>query len=231
MKKYILISIVALSALVACTKEHATNQKITYYPVVTLEGDDPFCIPIGKQYEDPGFSAIMAGKDVTDQVEVTSSVNSAKPGIYAVSYYLVNEDGFSSTKNRQVIVYDPSIKTDISGSYTVQPGSYRLYWSTGNTTAFDGFGVKISEVCPGMFKISDLLGGYYDQGTGYGSSYAMSAYISPKSDNSLEAFNALVPGWGDSYDVFEGSYDPETGNISIYLEYAGSMEFHITLAK
>jgi len=231
MKKYIFISLVALFALVACTKEHASNQKITYYPVVTLEGDDPYCMPVGSKYEDPGFSAVMAGKDVTDQVVVTSNVDASKIGTYAVSYYLVNEDGFSSTKNRQVIVYNPDVKGDISGAYKVQSGSYRLYWSSGAKTGFADFDVDVDYICPGMFKISDLMGGYYDQRAGYGPSYAMSAVLALNADNTLTAFDAYVPGWGDSYDVFEASCDPEAGTISIYLEYAKSMEFHITLAK
>ena len=78
--------------------------------------------------------------------------------------------------------------------------------------------------------MSDMMGGYYDVRAGYGPRYAMTGYIQLTADNEVLALSGIVPGWGDSYDVFyDGSYDPETQTVTYDLDYGGSMQFHIIL--
>ena len=90
--------------------------------------------------------------------------------------------------------------------------------------------VTIRKAASGIFYISDLMGGYYDQRAGYGSKYAMNGYIQLTNDNELFVLSGYVPGWGDSYDDFyDGSYDPDAQTLTYELEYAGSMQFHIIL--
>lgn len=68
--------------------------------------------------------------------------------------------------------------------------------------------MKIKKTAPGIFKVSDFFGGYYDQRAGYGSSYAMGGYFQLLADNSLVQLSSYVPGWGDSADYCEDAvYD------------------------
>ena len=90
--------------------------------------------------------------------------------------------------------------------------------------------MKIKKAAPGIFKVSDFFGGYYDQRAGYGSSYAMGGYFQLLADNSLVQLSSYVPGWGDSTDYCEDAvYDAASGTISFRVGYAGVMEFTIIL--
>ena len=77
-------------------------------PVVTLIGDNPLTIAHGATFEDPGAVAIDKNDgDITEKIVVTgaSSVNTAIPGTYTISYQVTNSAGVSSgLLNRQVIV-------------------------------------------------------------------------------------------------------------------------------
>ena len=118
-----------------------------------------------------------------------------------------------------VAVCDPTVTTDISGIYTVQTGSYRYWFSSGATVPFADLTVTIRKAASGIFYISDLMGGYYDQRAGYGSKYAMNGYIQLTNENELFVLSGYVPGWGDSYDDFyDGSYDPDAQTLTVAAE-------------
>lgn len=79
--------------------------------------------------------------------------------------------------------------------------------------------MKVTKAAPGIFYVSDMMGGYYDQKAGYGSSYAMTGYFQLLADNSLVLLSSSVEGWGDSATGFkDGKYDPATGEISLRSE-------------
>ena len=108
MKNRILfIAMLAFAAFVtiSCDDESTEGMtRITYYAKLSLEGDKTLYVDKGSEFVDPGYSAIMEGEDVTDMVEVSSNVNTAKSGVYSISYSIVNNDGFYSTASRTVIV-------------------------------------------------------------------------------------------------------------------------------
>lgn len=205
--------------------DELTDSRLTYYPVLEMAGDEVVEVPIGTTYVEAGCTATINGEDVP--VEISGDVDSSTPGIYYVTYTATNSDGFSKSVERTVAVCDPSITTDISGAKVLQNGSHRNYGGT--ITGFDGYTVKITKAAPGIFYVDDMLGGWYRDRAGYGKSYAMAGYIQLLADNSIVALSALVPGWGDSYDEFEGSYDPATGNVTFEVAYAGVMTFTVIL--
>ena len=66
----------------------------------------------------------------------------------------------------------------------------------------------------------------------YGAAYAMKGYFKLNADNTIEPLSSLLAGWGDSMDSMkEGKYDPETGQISWYIDYAGTMTFYVIMNK
>lgn len=230
MKKiyYAFILTLGTFAFSACGDKEYTDTKVTHYVSYELTGGETYAIPVGTTYSDPGFKAYEGTKDVTGSVVVSGTVDGNKVGFYPVTYSAVNTDGFSRSVTRNVFVYNPDISVDLSGSYTVGSGSYRLRGAT--TTAYSGQTITLTKVAPGMFYISDWIGGYYDQRAGYGSSYALYGYLGLNADNTISGLYGFIKGWGDSFSDVTGTYDPATGSVSMVVTYAG-MEFHVILNK
>ena len=121
--------------------------------------------------------------------------------------------------------------TDDGGNYV---------WDTPEPFS-SNFSVVIEKIAPGIFHISDMMGGYYDQGRGYGAAYAMPAYVSMKS-NTDPAFTIVSGGtsaFGGMYDELSGiTYNPDVtpaddiypGILKWSIEYQG-MLFNIVLDK
>lgn len=222
-----MLLLVASLGLTSCGDDEYTDTKVTNYVSFDLTKGENYAIPVGTAYQEPGFKATEGTEDVSAKVSVDGTVDKDKVGYYPISYSAVNKEGYSSSVTRNVFVYDPTITTDISGEYTTQPGTQRDY--SGNITAFSGQKVKLEQMAPGIFSITDYMGGYYDQRAGYGASYAMHGYVALNADNTLTALYGHVDGWGDSYDSFSGSYDPATKTVKLSVGYAGVMTFNLIL--
>ena len=229
MKKIIYFAIgavVAMTLAASCTKESEGLTRITYYPVLELEGETTMLVDKGSSFNEPGYTATLNGEDVSADVKIESDVNTSKSGIYSVVYSIVNSDGFSSVAKRTVIVFD--FEDPVEGIYTVDPSSYRLY--NGAQLAFGrAFQIYVLANGDGTYLVDDILGGWYCQRAGYGTDYAMQATISI-SGGSVNLINSYIPGWGDSLvDWADGSF--ADGTLSYTAVYVSGMEFHITMSK
>ncbi len=228
---YTLLFCLASVGFTSCSDdEELTDSKITYYPEMEIQGDKFTILPIGTPYVDKGCKGTLLGEDCTSGIvtEGVEDVDYNTAGLYYVTYFYTNKDGYLTKAKRTIAVCDPSITTDIEGKYKVQSGSYRDYNSA--QEEFAKYSVTIEKAAPGLFYISDFLGGYYDQGRGYGSQYAMTGYIQLLSDNTIKLLSSHVDGFDDSLDSMEnGKYNPETGEISFDVAYAGQMTFHVVL--
>ena len=227
MKKYISIIIVAALAtiLVSCEKQSAGVTRITYYPTLTLQGDNPAKMAKGGTFTDPGYNAEMNGEDVTSQVTVDdSALDTNTPGIYSIVYSIVNADGITATSVRKVYVIDPA-----GGIPNVYYGRSRN--STGTRDYKNCPTVISATEYPNIYFVDDLLAGYYYYGIypGYEPTYDFhwEGYISvDPSDNSV----SLVQG-GDWYfydptDTVAGMYYPATGAFA-WICY-GSVRIDLT---
>ena len=219
-------AVVAMTLASSCTKESEGLTRITYYPVLELEGETTMLVDKGSNYTEPGYTATLNGEDVSADVVVESNVNTSKSGIYSVVYSIVNEDGFSSVANRTVIVFD--FEDPVEGIYTVDPSSYRLY--NGAQTAFGrAFQIYVLANGDGTYFVDDILGGWYCQRAGYGTNYAMQAHIKVSGDV-VELVDSYIPGWGDSLvDWADGTVS--NGTMSYTAVYVSGMEFRVTMSK
>jgi hypothetical protein len=247
MKNIIKIMIVALATITFASCHDVTTDgvtRITYYPSITLLEGPMLTVELGKTFTDPGVIATEGETDITDKVKVSGSVNTNKVGMYQLTYSAINVDGFAGTATRNVYVYDPSITTDLSGSYTVNlEQSNRLQFSNGAIIKysdmgglyggdFSNFTVDLEQFLPGIFHVNDFFGGYYFAGRNYDSRYLMGGYLSLNANNSLDVLSSLVPGWGDSVTALKNaSYDPATETIKWGAEYAGSYSFNVVINK
>lgn len=220
--------------MTGCDDESTAGMtRITYYPELTLEGDLTIYYDKGTPFEEPGYSAELNGEDVTDQVQVISDVNTSKSGIYSILYTIVNADGFAKSAGRTVIVTDPN--DPVEGFYDTDPNSYRFYSEadTPETPYGGSYEVLVINNGDGTLYIDDLLGGWYAQRAGYGSSYAMQATLSLDGNGNLGLISSYVPGWKDyANELTEGYFDAATGTMSWNVSYTDyPFNFYVTMYK
>ncbi|MBR1878425.1 MAG: DUF5012 domain-containing protein [Paludibacteraceae bacterium] len=231
-KKILFIAVMALLTVgfASCEKESLGKTQITYYAEIQLEGESQMIIDKGSTYVEPGFTATMAGKDVSDQVTVTGDVDTSASGVYTISYSVVNADGFVASASRTVVVLDPA--DPIEGFWQLDASvSTRDY--NGTVASYKGnFQILFLSEGAGTYFVDDLFAGWYAQGAGYGTAYAMQAEITIAADGTITLEYSYVPGWGDSADYLNaGVYDAANKQITYKVGYAGIMEFDVTLNK
>lgn len=237
MKKYIIYSFllaISLLGLAGCEKDSSMDDsRLTYYVAFALKGDDIMLVTVNTPFVDPGVTATLKGADASSRVKVTGNVDTNTIGLYNVTYSAINDDGFKTSVSRKVIVCNPAVTTDISGTYTSVSPTHRL--RTGTTVSYSGFDVTITKIAPGFFFVSDFFGGYYfprlDPKT-YTSSYVMGGYVKLNEDNTIGLLTSHIASWGDSLDGLAGAvYDPTAKSLYWEASYAGSMTFYVTLNK
>jgi len=128
-----------------------------------------------------------------------------------------------------VVVAD--LADPIEGAWVVNPASFRIYDGGAPVSYKGAFTITIFKSEAG-YAVSDLLAGWYDQGAGYGSDYAMEADIDVAADGKISLLYSYVPGWDDAADDLKnGKFDAATNQISYQLFYAGVIEFDVVLDK
>lgn len=216
MKKslYLIVCAAAIFVLGSCQKLTTEGvTRTTYYPVLGLEGDDPYVIVKGQSYVEPGFTATLNGEDVSDGVTVSSNVDNSTPGIYSVTYSAVNEDGFSASISRDVYVLNPGGIDNVYSSDCYM-----------GSRAYSGLPIVITQVAADTYMVEDLCGGFYCYGRypGYEPTYDFHAETLFK----INADNTITLGAAGSwyfkssfdYNNFTGTYDPETGVIDYFFD-------------
>jgi len=249
MKKIILYSLVVVSSFLFATgcNEITTEDtsKVTYYIDFKMNGDQTMTVPVGSSFTDPGVVAMEGQTDVSQSVVAEGEVDASTIGMYSITYSAKNIDGFSKSVTRDVLVYDPSITLDISGTYTVDL-SYSNRFQFSNSAIikysdmpsiygkgdFSTFVVTVNQIVPGIYSVSDFFGGYYQEGRGLGALTAMKGYMSVNPDNSIDLLSSFINYWGDSLDgLADATYDPATQSLQWGAEYAGSYSFNVKLIK
>ncbi len=194
-------------------------------PAANVEG---YCsMPVWSEFDvvaigDVDGSGVVNGSDVTalynkllDDVQPGGDADVDCNGV-------VNGADVTALYNallNDIPVIEPTFNTDISGIYTTQAGT-KLNGS--QIVPLEGYMVNIYKAAPGVFYIDELLAGSWSQRKNYGSDYAMHAYLHFSAENKLYPQDAIVPGWGDSYDsISDIVYNPATQELSYTIVYAG----------
>ncbi|MCQ2374704.1 MAG: DUF5012 domain-containing protein [Salinivirgaceae bacterium] len=234
--KLIAISLVLFVAA-SCEEPETGLTKITYYAQVDLNGDQYMYATLGEDFVDPGVTATMKGKDVSDMVIVKGEVDTEESGMYTLTYTVVNEDGFSASASRYVLVKDPA--DQYAGIYNVRTNeSYRL--SGGETVIYNAKEyveepLIIINQGDGTYSINDLLGGWYWQRAGYGEEYCIAGKFEIANDGTINlTYNKMVGGWADELVGFtEAKFTQVSGTTSAQwvAEYVEGMIFNVTADK
>lgn len=149
--------------LVSCEKEYESYiTKETPAPEMELFGDDPMVIFKGTTYDDPGIHAVeISNGDTTElDYEVINEVKVDVPGTYRLLYKAMNSEDVPFYLSRRVSV----VSFTGYDVYELPEGT----WDGIRVSRDAGGEVQIKKLAPGVYQISDLLAGYYDQYVGYG---------------------------------------------------------------
>lgn len=88
-------------------------------PELELLGDDTMKVVLNKSFDDPGATAKdNQDGDLSDNILITSELNTDKTGTYKIYYTVTDEDGNKAEKVRYVIVYNQAEK--YAGSYLAE---------------------------------------------------------------------------------------------------------------
>lgn len=240
MKKIISILVFSFFIL-SCSKDETGNvSSVTYYPLISILGDDPLFIQKGETYTDPGAIATEGANEIPFTASVSgnyrngTSVDTNIIDEYSINYTATNVDGFKVSGTRKVFVYNNGdLVNSLEGIYTssVIRGSaapsaqytdmkYVLIWKNSDAT----------------YEMSDGLGGYYNLGRSYGPTYAarptiITANNIPANDFSVSDFSVGL--FGGTAIMTELNVDPATKKITFTSTWDGSTNgtFKVTLTQ
>lgn len=169
MKKIIIALLITGSFFTACTTTDTANvSKITYFPIFTILGANPYYVALGTPYTDPGAIA-KAGTVVIPHTMTaigkyrgTTTLDTSKADEYAVTYSATNSDGFVGQGSRQVYVYkNGNLVNSIEGLYTC---TIARNGATPGPTYINIKYIHIWKNANGSYQISDAFGGWYEYG-------------------------------------------------------------------
>jgi len=194
-------------------------------PVITLKGDNPLYLNVGDEFVDPGATATDdVDGDLTEQIVVTGSVDTSKPGEYILTYTVSDSAGNEATETRTVIVREVQ-EPDTTPPVITLKGDNPLYLNVG-----DEF------VDPGATATDDVDGDLTEQIVVTGSvdtskpgEYTLTYTVSDSAGNTASVTRTVIvqekeeeqPPAGGSWYYGEGAPDEDLGSTGdLYLDIA-----------
>jgi len=119
--KLLIVFAIPLLFITGCKKETTADVSRSVkvsYPEIILNGDKLVTISVGGTYTDAGakLKDDISGA-ISDIQPVSSTVNTAQPGLYLVTFSAVNANGFETTATRLVAVTSVSSAVNRQGTY------------------------------------------------------------------------------------------------------------------
>lgn len=206
--KYILVVMFFSAILSSCEKEYESHiTKVTPAPVMELIGGNPMVLFKGTPYVDPGIIAMqIVGNDTTElNYEVINDVKVDVPGSYKLFYKVLNSENVPFYISRWVNI----VSFTGYDVFEIPSGTYD------GIRVNRGFGgpVQITKLATGVYQISDLLAGYYDQYVGYGPETAAPAILVINEDGSIRSELGTTAAWGEIVGS-NFAFDPATNVLT-----------------
>ncbi len=132
MKKYVLLSLCLVSFLGAVNTIHAEESvPDTTAPVIVLVGDASISLTQGDTYSDQGATASDdSDGDITSQITVTGSVDTATAGTYTLTYTVHDSAGNEATPVVRTIVIAPPVQVVQHETVLIRNGAIVVYQGT-----------------------------------------------------------------------------------------------------
>ena len=192
----ILLSLLITGTLVTCDKwdDTADISHVSYLPEFEMIGGEFISIiQDSSGFKLPPIRVTVEGKDIS-WYYLNNKYDEETPGVYIITYYAENDEGFSSTADRILAVtYEDVTNNDFSGDY--------------ERNAFGPAEMRMTKLnSTGLYKCEDVLGF---------PGAPMPGKIVDLGNNRL----VLLPGEGyfGKYDISEGSYTNRTVSWTVIL--------------
>ncbi|UJH92363.1 DUF5012 domain-containing protein [Antarcticibacterium sp. 1MA-6-2] len=212
--------------LTGCEAESTAEiSEVTNFAVFDLTGSDEILLHKGEEYVEPGATAEEAGEPVEVSTNISQgwfrgqNFDTDISDFYTVSYSAINQDGFEATVSRTIIVAENGdLVDDISGLY--RSSIVRNGATNPNQQGIEY--VLIWEKEPGVYGISDAIGGWYMYGTNYGIGYAaQGATITKNGPNSFTSSSTVPVGaFGGEAKITAITTNPQAKTIDITTNWA-----------
>ena len=241
--KKIIITLLIASGFVSCDDSPTTGNvsKITNYPIITVTGDDPYFVPLGTPYVDPGAVAMAGSNEVpvvttaVGKYRGTTTLDTNKIDEYLVSYSAENSDGFSGTATRKVIVYKTGdLVTSLEGVYIANTSRNGSSPGTAQNLKY----VYIWKNADGTYGVSDAFGGWYEYHRGFGVGYitpdaTINAVSIPTNTFTYPGNPFSNTGFGGTANILDVNVDPVNKKIVLTVSWLAptAYTFVVTLTQ
>lgn len=250
MKKIVLTLLFASTLFVSCDEDTTGDvSKVTFYPNIEVLGDDPIFVAQGAAFTDPGAIA-MAGDTEIDYVTTAeglyrgeTTVNTAVPDEYQITYTATNADGFSANALRKVIVYKTGdLVNSIEGVYIATTKRNGAFLPASQGSSLNMKYIYIWKNGDGTYEVSDAFGGWYSLGRKLGLTYAtqggkINAVSIPANTFTFPGApgNLTNPGFGGVAELTGMTVDPVAKKIVFTSHWlappATNYNFEVTLTQ
>lgn len=209
MKKIFLI-LTIIPLLFSCEdKETEDISTVTSVPHMELLGDNPMVVIKGAEFEDPGIYAeeyTSDGDTIKDkEFKRLNDVDPDVSGAYKVTYMIENQDGNPFYIDRTVSVVQGF---DV---FEIPEGTYTGYREGYGEVAQ---GIEIEKNNTGIYNISDLLAGFYEQYFAYGPDFKAPGILIIEENGDMRSELGYTEGFGTSVSTSNLEFDPDANTIS-----------------
>lgn len=239
--KNILILIALFSfAFVSCEKDPGIEEsKITYLPKIDVNGNSFDIIDCNTtSYVDPGVDASIGGNPVDAKTTVTGAyfggTSVSSPDVYTINYSVYNSDSIPGAAFRTVILppCNGDLVNSIAGLYTAT--TKRNGVVTAQYTDMKYIIIRETST-PGVYELSDAIGGYYDIGRAYGPKYAASGLTITANDIPANNFTFSGPVgvglFGGSLVMQSMTVNPAAKTVSFVSDWDQGYKFEVELKQ
>ncbi|KAF2325862.1 MAG: DUF5011 domain-containing protein [Flavobacterium nitrogenifigens] len=243
--KKIFIQLMVFSSLLltSCSADSDNVSKVTNYAVITIKGDNPFFLPLGQTYTDPGAVSTEGGAVIPTATALTggkyrggTTLDVNKIDEYTENYSAVNKDGYKATKARKIIVYKTGdLVNSIEGVYTSTVKRNGVLMSASQGSSVNMKYVYIWKNTDGTFGVSDAFGGWYDLGRSIGIN---SATLGGKIAGDIPTNTFTFPGnpltnkqFGGSANITGLTVDPATKTLVLTTVWEADAETTYTFVS
>lgn len=177
MKKILIIlTTINIFLFFSCSnsEDSANVGKVTNYPTIEITGANPYFIPQGGTFTEPGVIAKENGASIpftttaTGDYRSSTTLDTSKADEYSIIYTATNKDGFKASGSRKVIVYKTGdLVNSIEGLYISNASRNGVSPANQQNLKY----VHIWKNSNGTYGVSDAFGGWYQYGRGFGIDY------------------------------------------------------------
>lgn len=219
----------------------ATPSQITYLPLIEVAGEESVMLDCNATgFTDPGATASEGGSPIDVETTVNGlyfgSTTIDQPDLYQITYSATNQDGIPGAMSREVMwpACNGDLITSIEGMYqasvkrTASTGAVNSDYIDADFTPF-----WIVDLGDNTYGISDAIGGFYEDGYGYGPDYAATGLVVkansiPGNDFEVVASNG-VGAFGGAIEISDFTVNPATKTITFTTTWDAGYVFEVEL--